>query len=166
MSYDRQTTFLEYTVAMMTWSYIAGFLDGEGSITRNESGWRITIPQTHYLVLRSIQRFTRVGHITHLRKRQTHWREAWVYVISTQADIQRVLTHILPHLIVKHPLARKVLAELHTIVPQQRRRRQIARQHRITARRLRRKGLTYRAIGSRLGLDWGYVRRMILPKAR
>ncbi|HPA25214.1 MAG TPA: LAGLIDADG family homing endonuclease [bacterium] len=45
----------------MTWNYVAGFFDGEGSITKNGSGFRITIVQTNKEVLEEIKKFIQLG---------------------------------------------------------------------------------------------------------
>ncbi len=45
----------------MTWNYVVGFFDGEGSITKNGSGFRITIVQTNKEVLEEIKKFIQLG---------------------------------------------------------------------------------------------------------
>lgn len=65
----------------MTIEYIAGFIDGEGSIIINERRKivRITIPQTNKEVLEKIKNFFGVGGVCNITKRKKHWKDAWLY---------------------------------------------------------------------------------------
>jgi hypothetical protein len=148
----------------MDWKYIAGFFDGEGSITHNGSGYRITIPQTNFSVLNQIANSVGAGHVMRVNKRQKHWRQSWTYFISTQADVSRFLKKIYPYLIVKRSRAREVLKTIQPIIETQRQRNLHARLLKSSARKLRQSGLSYRTIGRRLGIDFGYARRLVLSR--
>lgn len=148
----------------MNWEYIAGFFDGEGSILNNGRGFRVAIPQTNLDVLYQIQKFTKVGKVFAVTKRQSHWKDSWVYYIAKQRDVQFFLKHMKPHVIVKKEGAIRALPQLEEIIKRQNARTRRAQLLTQKAKKLREKGLTYRAIGKRLKIDWGYTRRIILYK--
>lgn len=146
----------------MDWKYIAGFFDGEGSISHNGSGYRLTISQTNEEVLEAIRAFTKTGKVLSITKRKPHWKDSWVYNISKQKDIEKFLLKISPNLIVKKPLALKVLLNLKKIVKNQTIRERKSNSIRQKSRILRKKGYSYRQIGKTLNIDWGYARRLTL----
>ncbi|MBI4449471.1 LAGLIDADG family homing endonuclease [Candidatus Uhrbacteria bacterium] len=146
----------------MTWAYIAGFFDGEGSLSRNGNGFRITIPQTNIEVLNTIQRFAGCGNVIHVTKRQRHWKESWIYAVAKQEDVLYVLRSIGPHLVVKRHLMQAALPDIARTVAQYRREATQRKQQFRTAMSLRKRGWTYRDIGKRLGMDWGWTRRKLL----
>lgn len=147
---------------MVSWSYIAGFFDGEGSITHNGKGYRITITQTNLQVLQGIRQFTKIGNVIALARRQPHWKDNWAYYIAKQADVYRFLKGVTPHLIVKQNLTQRTLRALPELLARQKERAKRAKWHKIQAHILRQRGLSYRAIGQQLGIDWGYARRLYL----
>jgi len=146
----------------MDWSYIAGFFDGEGSITKIGNGFRITIPQANLSVLKKIKKFVRKGYIIKVTKRKKHWKDSWVYYMAKQKDINNFLKKIFPFLVVKRNLASKVLDKLVKILENM----EAKNKKRVLvinkSKKLRKKGLTYRQIGKQLGIDFGYARRIIL----
>ena len=146
----------------MTWKYIAGFFDGEGSITHNKKGYRITISQTNKEVLNNIKNYTGVGNIFKNSKRRSHWKDSWVYYIAKQSDVFLFLKNILPYLIIKKNEANKTLPDLESSVNRINKK---IRERRIRikkVKKLREQGLSYRQIGERLNIDYGYARRLIL----
>lgn len=149
----------------INWSYIAGFVDGEGSILKNgNTDYRISIPQTHEGVLRSIQNFTGMGNICQVAKRKTHWKESWVYCVARQEDALFFLKRIYPYLIVKKDIARKIIPMVAKIVSNQRKNKLRLRKKIKACKFLRERGLSYRQIGKKLKVDHGYARRLILYK--
>ena len=60
----------------MNWNYIAGFFDGEGTLTRTGSRYKIGITQTNKEVLEEIQSFTKIGLMHRIKKRKPHWKDA------------------------------------------------------------------------------------------
>jgi len=149
---------------MINWSYLAGFFDGEGSITHNGKGFRITIPQTNLEVIKKIQQFTKYGNVLSISKRKSHWKDSWIYYIARQKDILFFLKRIFPHLVVKKSYTKQVIKTLNIVVARQERHASAIKNRKINARGLRKRGLSYRAIGKRLNIDWGYARRIILNK--
>jgi intein/homing endonuclease len=146
----------------MTWEYIAGFFDGEGSITHNGKGWRISIAQTNKEVLDRIKVFTKIGGVFEVVKRQSHWKDSWVYFIAKQGDVYKFLKNINNLVIVKKEKSNKVLPELEEYLKKYKLTIKKRNQIKIEARRLRNLGRTYRQIGKELKIDFGQARRIIL----
>lgn len=146
----------------MNWSYIAGFFDGEGSLTHNGKGYRIYIAQANEEVLIDIQRFFKSGHIIKVKKRKIYWKDSWVFYISKQENIYRFILHIAPYLIVKKQLVDRILPTLKKNMEIQHQKRLALDKRKKLAKELRNKGLSYRTIGRKLSIDWGYARRLIL----
>jgi len=146
----------------ITWQYIAGFFDGEGSIVHNGKGFRITISQTNYLVLKTILDFVGFGFIFKNQRRKPNWKESWVYYIAKQEEVYIFLKNILPFIIVKKDLSVKIIPELKLFIKRQVKQKNNRKKIIKEAKLLRQQGLTYREIGKKLKIDWGYVRRIIL----
>jgi|WetSurMetagenome_2_1015567.scaffolds.fasta_scaffold02993_10 hypothetical protein len=146
----------------MTWEYIAGFFDGEGSISHHGKGYRITIPQTNFEVLEEIRKFIGVGYIIQPKKRKAHWKDSWIYYIAKQKDVEFFLKKTKSFLIVKRELsslAEKIVSEF---ARGQETKKLNRNKKMILAKKLRDEGLTYREIGKRVNTDFGQVRRLIL----
>jgi intein-encoded DNA endonuclease-like protein len=148
----------------MTWKYIAGFFDGEGSICHNGKGFRITIAQTNLEVLNEIQKFAQVGFVFEVRKRQPHWKDCWIYYIARQQHVHDFLINMLDDLIVKRDQTQEVIKKLEITLIQQRQRVELREYRFEKATELRKQGLTYRQIGKEINVDFGYIRRLILGK--
>ena len=149
----------------MNWSYIAGFFDGEGSLTHNGIGFRITIPQTNEEVLNEIKDFTGVGNVIKLRKREVHWKDAWLYYIASKKDVRIFLKKMIPYLIIKKKSAIAAIPCLEKQLVEMRNKKILHDKRKMQAKKLRVKGLDYRTIGKKLGIDWGYARRLVLDLA-
>jgi intein-encoded DNA endonuclease-like protein len=146
----------------MTWEYIAGFFDGEGSLVHNGKGYRITISQTNYEVLDKIKSYAGIGYIFQNKKRKAHWKESWVYYIAKQEDVYYFIKNISPFLIVKRDLATQIIPKLILAIERGSQRKLRLKNNIIASKNLRKRGLTYREIGKKLGIDWGYARRLSL----
>lgn len=147
----------------MNWIYIAGFFDGEGSITHNSGiGFRVSIPQTNEQVLNEIRDFTKLGTVIKITKRQLHWKDCWVYAIANKKDVLHFLSQITPHLIVKKELSLRVIPELKQQLIDVEIRKKIHDERKYKAKLLKSKGWSYRKIGKELKMDWGYTRRLVL----
>jgi intein-encoded DNA endonuclease-like protein len=148
----------------MTWEYIAGFFDGEGSITYNGKGYRVSIAQTNKEVFDKMVASIGCGMIFEVKKRQEHWKQSWVYYIAKQEDVFRFLQECYPYLIVKKQLAKKTIKELCVSIKAAQARKTLRAERIKQATILRNNGLTYRAIGKQLHIDFGYARQLILAK--
>lgn len=145
----------------MRWEYIAGFFDGEGSITHNGKGYRITIPQTNREVLEEIQKFVGAGYVFETNKRKEHWKDSWVYYIARQEEVYNFLLNIRGLVIVKRPLVEITIPILKKVVVRQHLKISTREKRMEKAKILREQGYTYRAIGKKLNIDFGYARRLI-----
>lgn len=150
----------------MNWDYIAGFFDGEGSVTDYKRKCRVTITQTNKKVLEQIRSFAGVGSVAEITKRKSHWKDSWVYYISKQSDLLKFLNGVASGLVVKRKLAQKAIVVLeHKLQEREVRRQELfLRMHR--AKELRKQGLPYRDIGKALNIDFGHARRIILGKQK
>ena len=146
----------------MSWVYIAGFFDGEGSLVFSEDRWRISIPQTNEDVLVGIRSFSGVGNLLKERKRQSHWKDNWVYYVASQKDAYLFLEKINPFLIVKKGLVVDALPKLGYVIKQQNQRLSKRKKRFDEAFLLRSRGLSYHAIELKMGLDRGYIRRLLI----
>lgn len=148
----------------MTWEYIAGFVDGEGSIVKRKLAYNLYISQTDFEVLEKIRRFTGVGVIYEVDQRRPNWKQAWLYNAGGLYGTYHVLSHIIDHLIVKRDWAIYVLGELKTRIAEINQQKALKLERIERAIHLRSQGWTYRQIAKELKTDHGYVRRLVLSK--
>jgi len=146
----------------MTWDYIAGFFDGEGSLVHNGKRFRILIPQTHEGVLLEIKNFIGSGTIYKVTKRKEHWKECWVYCIARQEDVLKFIKKIKNNLIVKKITVLNAIPRLTITLNGMVKRKKLRIDRKNTVEKLRAKGLTYREIGKKVGIDFGYARRLLI----
>lgn len=145
----------------MDWKYIAGFFDGEGTLTKTEKRYRIYITQINFAVLDQIRKFATVGSVKKLTKRKEHWRDAWVFYITDKYKIQSFLASVQPHLIVKSQITAEALQEIEKKIQFDAKRKSIKTQRIKLIKKLRSQGFTYRDIGEKLNIDWGYARKLM-----
>lgn len=146
----------------MNRDYIAGFFDGEGSLTKYKNGYRIFVTQTNKEVLEEIQSFIKVGNIYEITKRKDHWKDCWMLSITNHKDVYHFLEEISSKLVIKRELADEARKNLRNNLKEIERKRVLLTNRKKKAKKLRKKGLPYRQIGKILGIDWGYARRLIL----
>lgn len=147
----------------MNWNYIAGFFDGEGTVNRCENDrYKIGITQTNKAVLEEIQQFSGLGYIHRIKKRKSHWKDAWLYYISKQEDVYKFLSRISNKSIVKRKTIIKILPELKGKIERMKKQKIKIVERKRVAKHLREIGFSYRKIGKKLRIDWGYARRLIL----
>ncbi len=100
----------------MNWAYIAGFFDGEGSLSKNKSsGWRWQVSQNDKAVLIEIQDFLRSYNIPAYItcwKITTGGNKAYVLRVDTRMNIYKIVTMIKDFTIVKQPNIARFLAWL------------------------------------------------------
>lgn len=146
----------------MTWDYIAGFIDGEGSFVKRKRTYTLYITQANQEVLEAIRRFIGGGYVYPITKRRAHWKDAWLYSSGDSKTTHRVLSNVVDRLVVKREQAVRISNALKI------RLREIDQQKRLKESRvekskaLRERGWSYRKIGRTLKTDWGYVRRLLL----
>ena len=87
---------------MITWEYLAGFIDGEGSIKCYDSRPRLTIGQKNKEVLEAIQEFlATTWPYTSGKTKLTYSRGCWYLQLNAVGVVVHVIRGVLPHLIVK-----------------------------------------------------------------
>jgi len=106
------------------WSYIAGFLDGEGSITFAHRGKsvRVSVSQAYPEVLDWLVE-RKLGHIFQDEVQyESGYKTRFRWAIQSKQQVWRFLMHVEPHLILKRSqaqLALKVLAEERHATPEE-----------------------------------------------
>lgn len=145
----------------MNWDYIAGFFDGEGSLVRHGKGFRISISQANKEILEEIRDFTGIGHICEITKRKPHWSDSWIYFIAKQSDVYKFVKRAEPRLVLKRKLSREAILTIGKNLKEIEEKRLKLERTIKAAKTLRKKRLSYRAIGKELGIDFGYARRLI-----
>ena len=148
----------------MTWEYIAGFVDGEGSIVKRKQIYNLYISQTNFEVLEEIRKFVGCGYIYAIGKRKSHWKDAWLYNAGGGQNTYRILSKVIDNLIVKRRLALQVLNKLKIRLADVEAGKALREKRFRKARLLRQKKWSYRRIGKELGADFGYIRRILLEK--
>jgi len=146
----------------MTWEYIAGFVDGEGSIVKKGLVYNLSVSQGSREVLEEIRKFTGVGHVYSFGKRKANWKDESVYSAGGGRGTYYVLSNIVAHLIVKRAWALQVLSALKVRFQEIDQEKGLKIRRMQQARLLRQQGWTYREIANVLGTDFGYVRRLVL----
>ena len=122
------------------------------------------ISQTNYEVLKEIRDFMGCGYIYHIGKRKSHWKDAWLYSSGGAANTHYILLHVVDKLIVKKELATLVLSELRKRLKEIEDQKKLRIEQIKKAIVLRKKNWPYRRIGKELGIDFGYIRRLIINK--
>ena len=147
----------------MSWEYIAGFVDGEGSIVKTKPTlYRVLIPQTHEGVLIAIKEFSRLGYIYKCATRKAHWKDNWVYAISRRNDVLSFLKKVSPYLIVKKELVERCIPIISDLSKKAKERERKLQKRVKVCKILREQGATYREIAHKLKIDFGYARRLFL----
>jgi hypothetical protein len=92
---------------MITWAYVAGFFDGEGSLhmDRYKSTVQIRIDNTFRRAVQEIRSFVGCGTISNLGRAKPHHKDRFRLTISNHVDVLRILEGMLPYLIVKRRAA-------------------------------------------------------------
>lgn len=132
-------------------AWLAGFLDGEGSITYSNSTCptiQITCANTDRSVIVFLAEETGLGSVYEMTSKRTRCKKAWHWKVSAAHEIKTLLDRVRPHLRVKQKQA-DVALELVSIMLANRRTYHstpIERNRRIELmnelRRLNRKGIT------------------------
>ncbi len=88
---------------MITWEYLAGFLDGEGCFKIYGGYPRVTIGQNNLEVLTKIKEFL------FLTNTITLSRGCYYLQINSRYDVEHLIRGVMPHLIVKKDDAEAIL---------------------------------------------------------
>lgn len=79
--------------------YVAGVLEGEGCFTTQTNGYspKIQVSMTDLDVLERVQDYFSCGNIVPIKKRQAHWKDAWIWRCSGN-DAATVMDAIYPYM--------------------------------------------------------------------
>ena len=91
--------------------YIAGLIDGEGCLTKNNGRWRLQIAMTDEPVINWLGK---MGGTVRERSVKGNRQRCWRWLVMRQVELRILLLALLPYLMVKHDQATKVLNELNT----------------------------------------------------
>jgi hypothetical protein len=90
--------------------YVAGIIDGEGSILRTNTGhWQVKVGMTDEPVMRWLHALG--GTLAYQsREREVNRRPVWTWQVSRRRDVVVLLQALMPYLIVKQEKAELALA--------------------------------------------------------
>ena len=98
----------------MDWSYIAGYFDGEGSVSlhttkRGQKTFRLSWCNTNKESLEKMQEYMNAGHIN-MRKHSGYGSRKIIYTlnINRKIDLLRALDELIPRLIIKKQKAEEL----------------------------------------------------------
>lgn len=90
-------------------AYIAGIVDGEGCITRQNKNWRLQVGMTDQGL---IEWLGEIGGTVKERRVQGNRQRCWLWLVMAQMEVREILTALLPYLRVKRVVAEEPLREI------------------------------------------------------
>ena len=109
------------TLSIPDAAYLAGLVDGEGSVTSVKSGklrhtWRLSIANTNFRLLHWCKQVTGCGSVTRFKHDNPKWKDAGCWQCYSW-NAQAVLMQLVPYLQIVEKLkrARRLVSELNAI---------------------------------------------------
>lgn len=138
----------------MDWSYIAGYFDGEGTITNSNKKtckrFHIAITNTNLESLKEMQLYSNLGHIYKCKRRgKEYYKDTWVWLIQRNKEIIYFLEKIEPISIVKKDKA--VFVKNHLL--EREAQRKTPENLKVKLIEISRKGLSLIQMANELGID-------------
>ena len=93
----------------MNWDYIAGFIDGEGSIIIKPPRIRIYISNTNKEILTAIRKFLKCGSIYKIKRTNKNWKDQFGWTICDHTHCLRILEGLKDKLVVKKDKCEKAI---------------------------------------------------------
>lgn len=92
-------------------AWLAGFFDGEGSLSQCPP-WQLTLANTNKASVDRCQTYTGAGSVKLVKSytAPAHWSPKWVWKITRQRDIEAVCRQMLPYLIIKRRVVEAFLS--------------------------------------------------------
>lgn len=94
-------------------AWLAGIIDGEGSVTLTTERKRqkfkqpqLCVTSTSRNIIDTIERITGVGHVRIKLRREEHHKDAWSWQVKNGRQVLDVLTQILPFMREENKVAR------------------------------------------------------------
>jgi len=96
----------------MNWDYLAGFIDGEGSIIIKPPRVRIYISNTDKLILEEIQKFLNCGKVYEVirKNKNEKWKRQYGWTICFHKEVLRILINLRDKLIIKKELCERAIS--------------------------------------------------------
>lgn len=103
----------------MNWNYVAGFFDGEGSVTvrthqHGKDYFSLLFYNTHLPTLRTLRAFLHCGSILKSCGGKGHQKQVWVLKINRQRQNLSIAKQLVNRTIIKRPKLRKLIRILST----------------------------------------------------
>lgn len=105
-------------------AWIAGIIDGEGTITLTTQrrgqpfkNVQISVASTSYELLRMLKDMTGVGHVSQKKKYEAHHKQSYTWQVATSGQAIDLLRKLLPFLreSVKWKRAKKLVSEWNSV---------------------------------------------------
>ncbi|MEK6906531.1 MAG: LAGLIDADG family homing endonuclease [Nanoarchaeota archaeon] len=95
----------------MNWDYLAGFIDGEGSIIISPPRIRLYISNTNREVLEKIRNFVNCGKVyeINMKNRNKKWNNQYCWTICSHKDVLKILINLRGKLVVKKEVCEKAI---------------------------------------------------------
>lgn len=95
----------------MDWNYLAGFIDGEGSIIIKPPRVRLYISNTNKEVLDKIKEFVKCGSVyeVNMKNKKKNWNKQYGWTICFHKDVLEILKNLRGRLIIKRELCEKAI---------------------------------------------------------
>jgi hypothetical protein len=97
-------------------AWLAGFFDGEGSISKSRvtnghslkehTYWKLSIPNTSKEALKKVIRVTGIGKTSPRSKDKKHHKQLWLWQVHAVKEIQDIARQILPYVEIREKLKR------------------------------------------------------------
>ena len=96
----------------MDWAYLAGFLDGAGSMIIKPPRVRLYISNTNREVLEQIKSFVNCGAVyeINMKNKNKNWNQQYGWTICFHQDVLRILKNLRNRLIIKKELCKKAIS--------------------------------------------------------
>lgn len=95
----------------MKWDYLAGFIDGEGSIIIKPPRVRIYISNTNKEILNEIKNFLKCGSVFEVKRKMsnTKWKKQYGWTICFHKDVLKILENLKDKLVIKKKLCEQAI---------------------------------------------------------
>jgi hypothetical protein len=94
----------------MNWDYVAGFIDGEGSIIIKPPRVRLYISNTNKEILEEIKKFVNCGSVFEVKREiKGNWKKQYGWTICSHQEVLKILTNLKDRLFIKKELCKKAV---------------------------------------------------------
>lgn len=146
----------------MDWSYLSGFIDGEGSIViynkPKHKRVSVYIPNTNKDVVYKIHKFLKCGNVYEYDRKPKIWKPYYVFKITAHKKVLYILKKIQPFVIVKKEKVEKAIK----FIEESQWLSGKKEVDMILLKKLRNEGKSLREIGKILKISYGTVNKRLL----